>query len=66
MAVETTPRQSERNRPLLTRGAVAVHAAPDVDEEFVAKLKTARWTDAGYTQGPNGTVVDTPAGLDTD
>ena len=38
------------------------------DEEVLATMKdtnlTAVWTDAKYTQGPSGTVLDNPAGFD--
>lgn len=54
-------------RSLLANMAVTVHVPSDVsDKEVLSKLKQIRagWTAATYCTGPNGTVLDTPAGLD--
>jgi len=54
-------------RSLLANMAVTVHVPSDVsDKEVLSKLKRMRvgWTDPQYCTGPNGTVLDHPAGID--
>lgn len=63
----STAKTRGRNQPLLARVSVAVRVPPGVTlKEVLAQAKTldAHWTAATYTQGPNGTQLDDPAGLD--
>ncbi len=55
--------------PLLARVSIPVNIPENMTEkELEARLHelglAGSWTGAQYTQGPNGTVVDIPAGWD--
>lgn len=65
MLEESKNKENNRNRPLLARTAIFVNASEDkTDEELAEEESAGHWTAATYTSGPNGTIVDTPAGLD--
>lgn len=56
-----------RFRSVLAKVSLTIDVPPHVtDRQALAKVKRLRshWTDATYCTGPNGTVVDTPAGID--
>ncbi|HXC55682.1 MAG TPA: hypothetical protein VNU97_10315 [Rhizomicrobium sp.] len=60
-------KSKKARRPLLAKVAIKVHVPSHLsDKQALSKLKsiTARWTNAVTTPGPNGTVVDIPAGFD--
>ena len=59
----------KQQRPLLANIAVKIDIPSHLtDEEAMSainkKLLLAKWTDAHYTSGSRGTILDTPAGID--
>ena len=59
----------KQQRPLLANIAVKIDIPSHLtDEEAMSainkKLLLAKWTDAHYTSGSQGTILDTPAGID--
>jgi len=61
----------EHTHPLLARVSIPVNIPEhSTEEEMAVKLKdlglAGHWTAATYTQGPTGTIVDTPGGWDVD
>jgi len=60
---------AKQQRPLLANVAVKIDIPSHLtDEEAMSainkKLLLAKWTDAHYTSGSQGTILDTPAGID--